>query len=72
MTDTTVVQRSTDETTVQVGTSATVVSQAEATTIVTAGVAGPQGTSGWVVLTQSQYDALPSPDPSILYIVIGA
>lgn len=46
-----------------------------------AGATGPQGPQGdpgapgtdavWTQLTQAEYDALPSPDPDTLYIIVG-
>jgi hypothetical protein len=35
---------------------------------------GDDGTSlnsSWVQLTQAEYDALSSPDPTILYVIVG-
>lgn len=42
------------------------------------GEVGPQGIQGetgpplnWLQLTQAEYDAIPAPDPSVLYVIIG-
>jgi hypothetical protein len=46
-------------------------SSAGAVTYVT-GPQGPPGPEGkWTSMTQAEFDALPSPDPATLYIIIG-
>mgnify|MGYP006189258459 CR=1 FL=1 len=35
------------------------------------GEPGEPGEKGWVAITQAEYDALPSPDASTLYVIVG-
>ena len=39
--------------------------------VLLADLQGPAGTAPWVELTQAAYDALGTPDPATLYIVVG-
>jgi len=47
----------------------------ESTRIIEVIEEGPQGPSGpaaaWLQVTQAEYDAIPTPDPTVLYVIIN-